>query len=107
MNSQFLRYVLSGLIINSIGFISYIIFLRYLNFSTIISVSILYPIIISIYYLMQTYFVFNQKTKEKNLTKFLFNIFLLYFLNITYNISFFLLSFANLFKLLFAKKIFN
>jgi putative flippase GtrA len=75
MNFQFLRYILSGLIINSIGFISYIIFLKYLNSSPIISVSIQYPIIISIYYLIQTYFVFNQKIKLKNLTKFLYNIF--------------------------------
>ena len=83
MNSQFLRYAFSGLIINALGFISYIILLKYLNFSPIMSASILYPIIISIYYLMQTYFVFNQKIKAKNLTKFLFNIFFLYFLNIT------------------------
>ena len=83
MNSQFLRYAFSGLIINGLGFISYIILFKYLNFSPIMSVSILYPIIISIYYLMQTYFVFNLKIKAKNLTKFLFNIFFLYFLNIT------------------------
>ena len=83
MNSQFLRYAFSGLIINALGFISYIILLKYLNFSPIMSFSILYPIIISIYYLMQTYFVFNQKIKAKNLTKFLFNIFFLYFLNVT------------------------
>jgi putative flippase GtrA len=83
MNSQFLRYAFSGLIINALGFISYIILLKYLNFSPIMSFSTTYPIIISIYYLMQTYFVFNQKIKAKNLTKFLFNIFFLYFLNIT------------------------
>ena len=83
MNSQFLRYAFSGLIINALGFISYIILLKYLNFSPIMSFSTIYPIIISIYYLIQTYLVFNQKIKAKNLTKFLFNIFFLYFLNIT------------------------
>ena len=83
MNSQFLRYAFSGLIINALGFISYIILLKYLNFSPIMSFSTIYPIIISIYYLMQTYLVFYQKIKAKNLTKFLFNIFFLYFLNIT------------------------
>ena len=83
MNSQFLRYAFSGLIINALGFISYIILLKYLNFSPIMSFSTIYPIIISIYYLIQTYLVFNQKIKAKNLTKFLFHIFFLYFLNIT------------------------
>ena len=83
INSQFLRYAFSGLIINTLGFISYIILLKYLNFSPIMSFSTIYPIIISIYYLIQTYLVFNQKIKAKNLTKFLFNIFFLYFLNIT------------------------
>lgn len=83
MNSQFLRYVFSGLIINALGFISFITLLKYLNFSPIMSLFILYPIIISIYYLMQTYFVFKQKIKTKKLTKFLFNTFFLYFLNIT------------------------
>ena len=83
MNSQFLKYAFSGLIINALGFISYIILFKYLNFSPIMSFSTIYPIIISIYYLIQTYLVFNQKIKAKNLTKFLFNIFFLYFLNIT------------------------
>ena len=81
INSQFLRSTVSGLIINALVFISYIILLKYLNFSPIISATIPYPIIISIYYLMQTYFVFIQKINAKNLTKFLFNIFFLYFLN--------------------------
>jgi len=67
MNSQFLRYAFSGLIINALGFISYIILLKYLNFSPIMSVSILYQIIISIYYLMQTYFVFNKNVNLEKL----------------------------------------
>jgi|LakMenEpi03Aug12_release.lakeMendotaPanAssembly.Ray.scaffolds.fasta_scaffold46780_8 hypothetical protein len=82
VNPQFLRYVLSSLIINSLGFISYIILLEYLNFSAFMAISIQYPIIFCIYYLMQTYFVFNKKINGKNLVQLLLNLILLYFLNI-------------------------
>ena len=82
VNSQFLRYALSGLIINALGLISYIIFLKYLNFSPFMAISIQYPIIFCIYYLMQTYFVFNKKINGKNLVQLLLNLILLYFLNI-------------------------
>jgi len=82
INSQFLRYALSGLIINSVGLISYIILLEYLNFSPFIAISIQYPIIFFIYYLMQTYFVFNKKINAKNLAQLLLNLIFLYFLNI-------------------------
>jgi len=82
INSQFLRYALSGLIINSLGLISYIILLEYLNFSPFIAISIQYPIIFCIYYLMQTYFVFNKKINAKNLAQLLLNLIFLYFLNI-------------------------
>ena len=78
----FLRYVFAGLILNGLGFISFVVLLEYLHFSPIMSVSIQYPIIICIYYLMQTYFVFNKKANLENLVKFLLNIFFLYFLNI-------------------------
>jgi putative flippase GtrA len=82
VNSQFLRYALSGLIINALGLISYIIFLKYLNFSPFMAISIQYPIIFCIYYLMQTYFVFNKKINAKNLAQLLLNLIFLYFLNI-------------------------
>ena len=82
INSQFLRYALSGLIINSLGLISYIILLEYLNFSPFMAISIQYPIIFCIYYLMQTYFVFNKKINAKNLAQLLLNLIFLYFLNI-------------------------
>ena len=82
VNPQFLRYVLSSLIINSLGFISYIILLEYLNFSAFMAISIQYPIIFCIYYLMQTYFVFNKKINAKNLAQLLLNLIFLYFLNI-------------------------
>ena len=82
VNPQFLRYVLSSLIINSLGFISYIILLEFLNFSAFMAISIQYPIIFCIYYLMQTYFVFNKKINAKNLAQLLLNLIFLYFLNI-------------------------
>jgi putative flippase GtrA len=82
INSQFIRYALSGLILNCLGFVAFVALLKYLNFSPIMSASIQYPIIICIYYLMQTYFVFNKKINAKNLVQFLLNLLFLYFINI-------------------------
>ena len=76
------RYILSGLILNGLGFVFFVLLLNYLNFSPIMSISIQYPIIICIYYLMQTNFVFNEIPNSKNLVLFLVNIFFLYFLNV-------------------------
>ena len=78
----FLRYFFAGLILNGLGFISFVVLFEYFHFSPIMSASIQYPIIICIYYLVQTYFVFNKKLNLENLIKFLLNIFFLYFLNI-------------------------
>lgn len=78
----FLRYVISGLIINGLGFISFIVLLEYFNFSPLMSVVIQYPFVICVYYLMQSYIVFNKKINAKNLVQFLFYIICLYFLNI-------------------------
>ena len=78
----FLKYVFAGLILNGLGFVSFVALLEYFHFSPIMAVSIQYPIIICIYYLTQTYFVFNKKANLENLIKFLLNIFFLYFLNI-------------------------
>ena len=78
----FLRYIFAGLILNGLGFIFFVVLLEYLHFSSIMAVSVQYPIIICIYYLIQTYFVFNKKANLENLIKFLLNIFFLYFLNI-------------------------
>ena len=78
----FLKYVFAGLILNGLGFVSFVALLEYFHFSPIMSASIQYLIIICIYYLTQTYFVFNKKANLENLIKFLLNIFFLYFLNI-------------------------
>ena len=78
----FLRYVFAGLILNGLGFVAFVVLLEYFHFSPIMSISIQYPIIICIYFLTQTYFVFNKKVNLENLVKFLLNIFFLYFLNI-------------------------
>ena len=66
----FLRYVFTGLILNGVGFVSFIILLQYFHFSPIMSISIQYPIIICIYYLTQTYFVFNKKANLEASFKF-------------------------------------
>lgn len=79
---QFIRFALSGLILNFLGFVSFIILLEYLHFSPIMSASIQYPFIIYIYYLTQTYFVFDKKAKTKNVVQFLLNILFIYSLNL-------------------------
>ena len=63
-------------------FVCFVVLLEYFHFPPIMAASIQYPIIICIYYLTQTYFVFNKKANLENLVKFLLNIFFLYFLNI-------------------------
>ena len=78
----FLRYIFAGLILNGLSFIFFVVLLEYLHFSSIMAVSVQYPIIICIYYLIQTYFVFNKKANLEYLIKFLLNIFFLYFINI-------------------------
>ena len=78
----FFKYIFSGLILNGLGFVTFVILMQYFHFSPIMSISIQYPIIICIYYLMQTYFVFKKKINAKNLLQFLLNFFFLYSLNI-------------------------
>ena len=79
---EFLRYVFSGLIVNGLGFVSFVVLLEYLRFSPIMSASIQYPIVFCIYYLMQTYFVYKKKPNYKNFVQFLLYIICLYFLNV-------------------------
>jgi len=79
---EFLRYAFSSLVLNSLGFISFVVFLEYLHVSPIMSVIVLNPIIFSMYYIMQTYFVFKKKINLKSLVQFLLNCFFFYFLNI-------------------------
>ena len=65
----FLRYIFAGLILNGLSFIFFVVLLEYLHFSSIMAVSVQYPIIICIYYLIQTYFVFNKKANLEYLIK--------------------------------------
>ena len=79
---EFLRYVISGLIINGLGFIFFIVLLEYFNFSPLMSVFIQYPFVICIYYLSQTYYVFKKNINANNLVQFILNFCFLYSLNI-------------------------
>jgi putative flippase GtrA len=79
---QLLRYALSGLLLNTLGFLFYIIMLKFFNLSPIISVSISYPAIMTIYLFSQSLYVFRKKLSIRILNKFLLNILLFYLLNI-------------------------
>jgi|694.fasta_scaffold51383_6 putative flippase GtrA len=76
-----LKYFLSGIVINTFGFFSYVILLKFFNFSPTLSASILFPLTLLIYYLTQSLFVFKNKINEKKIFFFI-NYLFLYFLNI-------------------------
>jgi putative flippase GtrA len=80
--SQLLRYGISGIILNTLGFIFFEILLKLFNYSPMISLSISYPIMIAIYYISQSLFVFRKKLNIRGLIKFLLNILFLYLVNI-------------------------
>ena len=77
-----IRYIISGVIVNIFGFIFYIILLKIFNLSPFLSTSIMYPIIIVIYYLSQSFFVFKKKLTLKFFIKYLINFFVFYLINI-------------------------
>lgn len=82
ITSQLLRYGISGIILNTLGFIFYVILLKLFNYSPMISLSISYPIIIAIYYMSQSLFVFRKKLNIRDSIKFFLNILFLYLVNI-------------------------
>ena len=77
-----LRYILSGAIINFLGFFLYILLFKFFNLSPIVSVLIQYPIIITLYFISQSIFVFKKKITLKRLFKFLLNISFILILNV-------------------------
>jgi putative flippase GtrA len=79
--SQLLRYGISGIILNTLGFIFFVILLKLFNYSPMISLSISYPIMIAIYYISQSLFVFRKKLNNIGSIKFLLNILFLYLVN--------------------------
>lgn len=83
ITSQLLRYGISGVLLNTLGFLFYIILLKFFNLSPIISVSISYPAIMTIYLFSQSLYVFRKKLSIRILNKFLLNILLFYLLNIS------------------------
>jgi putative flippase GtrA len=82
LTSQLLRYSISGIILNTLGFIFYVILLKLFNYSPMISLSISYPTIIVIYYISQSLFVFRKKLNIRDSIKFFLNILFLYLVNI-------------------------
>lgn len=79
---ELFRYTLSGLLINSLGFLFYIILLKFFNLSPIICVSISYPVIMAIYLFSQSLYVFRKKLSIRIIIKYFLNISLFYLLNI-------------------------
>jgi putative flippase GtrA len=82
ITSQLLRYGISGIVLNVLGFIFYVILLKLFNYSPMISLSISYPIMIVIYYISQSLFVFEKKLNFRDSIKFFLNILFLYLVNI-------------------------
>jgi hypothetical protein len=81
ITSQLLRYAISGIVLNVLGFAFYVILLKLFNYSPMISLSISYPIMIAIYYISQSLFVFRKKLNNIGSIKFLLNILFLYLVN--------------------------
>ena len=82
ITSQLLRYGISGIVLNVLGFAFYVILLKLFNYSPMISLSISYPIIIALYYISQSSFVFRKKLNIRDSIKFFLNILFLYLVNI-------------------------
>ena len=82
LNSQVGRYALSGAVLNVLGLIFFSVLLQFCNYSLIVSLSISFITINTLYYLSQSLFVFKKKPSYKNLTQFVLNIILIYLLNI-------------------------
>jgi putative flippase GtrA len=82
ITSQLLRYAISGIVLNVLGFAFYVILLKLFNYSPMISLSISYPIIITLYYISQFLFVFRKKLNIRGSIKFFLNILFLYLVNI-------------------------
>ena len=81
-NSQVGRYALSGAVLNVLGLIFFSVLLQFCNYSLIVSLSISFITINTLYYLSQSLFVFKKKPSYKNLTQFVLNLILIYLLNI-------------------------
>lgn len=79
---QVIKYGLSGVAINTFGFLFYIILIEFFNLSPIVSLLISFPIINGTNYLSQSLFVFKKKPNIQNLKKYISNILFLYLLNI-------------------------
>jgi putative flippase GtrA len=82
ITSQLLRFGISGIALNVLGFIFYVILLKLFNYSPIISLSISHPIMIVIYYISQSLFVFKKKLNISDSIKFFLQILFLYVVNI-------------------------
>jgi len=81
--TEVIKYLISGFILNLIGFIFYGYLTIKLEFEVIISITILYLFIIPVYFISQNFFVFKKSNiKKGRLLKFLLNILIFYLLNI-------------------------
>lgn len=82
-SNQIMKYIFSGILINLLGYVLYVIFIRYLNFSAYISLLVSYLVSIIVYYFSQTFYVFKVKVNFNTFLKFLLNTVSIFLLNIS------------------------
>lgn len=82
-SNQIIKYIFSGILINLLGYVLYVIFIRYLNFSAYISLLVSYLVSIIVYYFSQTFYVFKVKVNFNTFLKFLLNTVSIFLLNIS------------------------
>ena len=80
--NQIIKYIFSGFFINLFGYLLYVIFIKYLNFSAYISLLVSYLVSIIFYYFSQTFYVFKVKVNFNSFLKFLLNTIFIFLLNI-------------------------
>ena len=80
--NQIIKYIFSGFFINLFGYLLYVIFIKYLNFSAYISLLVSYLVSIIFYYFSQTFYVFKVKVNFNSFLKFLLNTISIFLLNI-------------------------
>ena len=81
--TEVINYLISGFFLNILGFIIYCYLTIKLEIKATISITILYLIMIPIYFISQNFFVFKKnKIKKMKILKFLINLLIFYILNI-------------------------
>lgn len=81
--TEVINYLISGFFLNILGFIIYCYLTIKLEIKATISITILYLIMIPIYFISQNFFVFKKNNiKKMRILKFSINLLIFYILNI-------------------------